>query len=216
MLDAMQKSDGKSGVTTAEHIIFCGALSFLNQNSTSGKYSVVGDKSAKIDSNKADLVENYKAKLQANIDTYAQANLSSIKTGSVKNSIKVSYPKPRDISGIKASGYKVYVTNDFPGYSNHCGPTAATNLVYYWSHQGSLKEPSLWTGGVFKDLYQDMRTDSSSGTLSTNVISGIDQFASSRNAPISGYSNDGVDWDLLTVRITNNIPIIFLVNGDPK
>lgn len=119
------------------------------------------------------------------------------------------------MTGIWSSGYQIYITSDFEELNN-CGPTAATNLVYYWAHYGSPKESSLWTGQVYGDLEKYMNYEWDTGTSNSDILPGIEQFSNSRNVEIAGSNEDGTDWDTFESRMNSNYPVIVTIYNDPN
>ena len=215
MLDAMLPKNHKSSVTTSDHIIYADSLVFLTQNK-SENYFVIGDKTEKLEASKSDLMEDYRNNLQRKADALSQSNLTELKVNTIKPMGQTIYSQ-HNVSGIWSSGYHIYLMSDFTGYTNHCGPTAGTNLIYYWSHYGTPRQSQLWKGSVFQDLYKYMNTNVGITGTSTNYISdGLSTFAISRNDPIvDNYSSSG-DWNFFVNYLEDNRPIITLVNGDPK
>ena len=65
------------------------------------------------------------------------------------------------VQSIVPSFYKEYlVTSDFTGYTNHCGPTAATNLMLYWAgrddaYENLMLDDDTWQT-TFKALHAMM------------------------------------------------------------
>ena len=155
----------------------------------------------KIDADQSDLIKNYKSKLQSKIDANEQTNLASIKAGLF------------NLPGI--SEYKPYTTNYF-GQFNNCAPTAATNLIYYWSHYGKPKQPKLWKGRVYDDLANYMHYDTRDGTPSDDILPGIQDFASSRDDPVDQVYDDGYDCSTLEDRINCDYPVIVTIENDPN
>lgn len=93
MLDAMQKSDGKGLASTGNRIIFGGGMAFLTQDKTTGKYSVIGNKSEKIDGEKSDLIEYYKNRIQKTTDINSQSNLMRLQTNAIRSLGRTIYSK---------------------------------------------------------------------------------------------------------------------------
>lgn len=211
MLDDFLLENHKPKATTNDHIIYAEGLTFLTQNQL-GNYFLIGNKSEKLDANKSDLAKNYKKELQSRNNTKARTNLIALKTNSIE--FPQTTLRPHDLPGIMSPGYIVYTSAYFHDVNN-CAPTAATNLVYYWSHQGSPRETNLWTGRVYEDLEHDMHYDYR-GTLNYNILPGIEQFADSRNAPVNETYDDGNGWDMLTYRLDCNYPVIVTIENDPK
>ncbi|QNO18197.1 hypothetical protein [Caproicibacterium amylolyticum] len=85
------------------------------------------------------------------------------------------------------SDYQVFTTSDFPGYQNHCAPTAGTNLMYYWGKKANRKKANLWSGSVFADLYKYMKTNNGhSGTNFEDKLPGLISYSNSRNVTVAG------------------------------
>ena len=123
-----------------------------------------------------------------------------------------------------------FVTSDFRN-QDHCAPTAATNLVYYWSVLRPGGHRALFLGpenalrpekAVFGMLYSGMRTEYSKGTADKEIIPGIRAFARSRYDDIAGSGSQtegvlsSVNWSFITSQINQSIPLIVVLHGDPK
>lgn len=72
-----------------------------------------------------------------------------------------------------------FLTSDFSGYSNHCSPTAGTNLLKYWYLRNNTKYNRLlisndWVAS-FKKLYGYFKT-TSLGTYDANLANGYYQY----------------------------------------
>lgn len=153
--------------------------------------------------------------MQSKVNTNAQTNLASLKANLINSLVRTSNTSAHDLLGINSSGYQIYISSDFHTVNN-CAPTAATNLVYYWSHYGNPKQPKLWKGRVHDDLADYMHYTTEDGTNDSDILPGIEQFASSRNAPVSQTYDDGNDWFTLTNRLDSNYPVIVGIANDPK
>lgn len=215
ILDSWQEANGKNRASTSNHIIFAGGLSFLNQGKTSEKYFVIGDVYNKINANKSDLINNYKNNLLSKVNMDAQNNLKSLKTNRSNGFARASGSTHHDLPGIFSSGYQIYITSDFHTFNN-CTPTAATNLVYYWSHYGNPKQPQLWKGRVHDDLATYMNFETDRGVFQYDILPGIEKFAISRNDPISQSSEEGNHWNSIINDLDEDYPVMVTIAGDPN
>ena len=213
MLDSMLSENHKSKVTTSDHIIYAHGLVFLTKDK-GGNYFVIDDKTKKLDESKSDLIAEYKNTMQETADVDSQTNLKGLKVNTVK--LTQTIYSQYDVSGIWSSGYQIFLTSDFPGYTNHCAPTAGTNLIYYWSHYGTPTHSELWQGSVFKDLYKYMNTNVGGvvGTYPDYITDGLCTYAISRNAPIVDSNSSSGDWDFFVDYLNSDRPIIFCVFND--
>ena len=98
------------------------------------------------------------------------------------------------LPGVLNYGYPIYTTSDFPGYSNHCTPTAAVNVIWYWSHWGPVKRISLWTNDT--DVFNKMRTymghTNTWGTPIGSISNGVKELAKNRGVKTPAVSQVGI------------------------
>lgn len=123
------------------------------------------------------------------------------------------------IAGILDKDYKIYTNKDFPKIKNYCGPIAGINLIYYWTHAHPLKNSlsPLWNKNTFSDLATYMNTTLRNSTTNHDLSNGLINYAKNKNKPIDFWDeSNGKDWSFFKDNIDKNIPIITLLNKDPK
>lgn len=116
------------------------------------------------------------------------------------------------ISGATANMYRLM--SSFSGYSNHCGPTAATNLCIL-NYKLNSKTKLMYTSwdNTFKRLYS-LSGCNSTGTSDSNLRAALVTYGKER-----GYSSTTAtrvtspSESSMRASITNNVPQILLVNG---
>lgn len=132
------------------------------------------------------------------------------------------------------SGYKNKSAENIPGYSKsyytmnglnaatsknyaqHCVPTAATNLLFYWKYQNSSLYGNLcnstWAN-TFVTLCNKMGQDNFWGTSDTGALNGIKDYLSSRGykKSICTY-NDNLTWTWAFSEIHADRPFLLMVN----
>lgn len=104
--------------------------------------------------------------------------------------------------------------NFYSGYQNHCAPTAATNLVLYWSVYKGKTALGTNANSIFSTFYSNMGT-TSNGTLTTNVYGPIESYFTSKlstNLTCGSYnwssSSSSVHYATITSLIDNGIPML--------
>lgn len=122
------------------------------------------------------------------------------------------------------SGYnKVYkTTSSFSGYSNHCAPTAATNIMLYWYKKNSLTYGSLRKNGdstwndTFVEYHRLMGTTSTNGTLNNKLKSAYITYLSNAgfSPTVTYYSS--ASWNNIKTEIDANYPFHLVVQGHYK
>ena len=94
---------------------------------------------------------------------------------------------------VKSYNNWYFSTSDFQGYSGHCTPTAATNLIRYWFLRNTNKYAPLirdwqwWQ--IFGNMYIYMKTNDN-GTYEVNCYNGLKQYLR-----VMGLDDSGVKWN---------------------
>lgn len=91
---------------------------------------------------------------------------------------------------VPNSNLSYKITSNFSGYHDHCTPTAATNIMFYWysrnsSTYSSLRKNNSWTS-TFAELYSLLKTNqgADNGTYPSNYVNGYSTYFSN-----AGFSN---------------------------
>ncbi len=240
MIDEAYQESYQEKIKSEDKIIYNQDLSFLKQED-SGRYrSVMADDY--IDMKEAEVKTQYQKRMRqvreeakavnASPDQPDIARLSN--TGGAQPLAQVVY-KNQHLAGVSWNdstnnfNFVPYEMGEFRN-DNHCGPTAATNLVYYWSLIRPGGHRPLFLGpenalrpekAVFGMLHSGMRSEYT-GTDNKEIIPGIRAFARSRYDDIAGSGSQtegafsSVNWSFITNQINQSIPLIVLLNGDPK
>lgn len=85
-------------------------------------------------------------------------------------------------TNVPSYNYAYEIMNNFSGYTDHCSPTAAVNLLKYWYLRDNVKYNCLlktsWNN-TFKLLYSYMGTNTNgTGTVRSNIKTGYQKFFS--------------------------------------
>lgn len=83
-----------------------------------------------------------------------------------------------------ASGY-FRTTGYYSSYTNHCSPTAGTNLMLYWNKAKGYTSLESTQTTFFTSLYSRMGTSTTSGTLWSNIAPGLRSYANSKYPSLS-------------------------------
>lgn len=117
------------------------------------------------------------------------------------------------IAGATANIYRLM--SSFSGYTNHCGPTAATNLCilnYTLNNKTALKNSS-WDN-TFSNIYSLSGCTASNGTYDTNLRNAIVTYGKNRGySSTSATLTNNPSESSMRSSINSNIPQILLVNG---
>lgn len=195
-------------------VIYAGGLNFLTEDNSSYKDLETGK--AIDTSDTANLKSLYNNKIATISDPKAQSEFKDLKAAGIGSTTDSSSSDPvYYIPHLFDSDYQVYLTSDFPGYKNHCTPTAGTNFMYDWGNKANNKKSALWTGHVFGDLYTYMKTTSSDGTYLENVLPGLQQYSASRNVSIvSNYNFKATSYSKCVETIKEKGPFLLLLWND--
>lgn len=202
-------------------------------------YDITSDKAKKV--KVKDIKSDFTSKLKDNSKEWKQwRDIVEYTNGSVPTPPIGTYiTNPSDHeSGYEYIAYKditgynqVYkTTSDFRGYTNHCGPTAGTNLMIYWYNRDSNKFGRLYKNNnwndVFYELYVNMRTAQYNTTYDTdfdnaiydyfnkyaNGVGGIPVKLPSFFSPRLFFRNfETIDQDTLRANILDNCPPVLLL-----
>lgn len=110
-------------------------------------------------------------------------------------------------------------TSDFKGKENHCGPTAATNLLMYWAKKNSEKYGGFMQGDstwetTFQDLYDAMfKNDTTEISAFAKQTAKFTQNHSQNGLTFKYYTFLGSTWDKVTTEIKAGRPIVLLLQG---
>lgn len=208
----IKQSENKSSISD-EKVIYAGGLNFLTENNSSYRDLETGKT---IDtSDVTNLKSLYNNKIATISDPKAQSEFKDLKTDGIESTPNLSSSDPvYYIPHLFDSDYQVYLMDDFPGYTNHCTPTAGTNFMYYWGNKADNKKSALWTGAVFEDLHTYMKT-TSDGTYLENVLPGLQQYSASRNVSIvSNYNFKATSYSKCVETIQEKGPFLLLLWND--
>lgn len=101
-------------------------------------------------------------------------------------------------------------TTSFSGYSNHCAPTAATNMVLYWKYaRGYFSSDSSGATTIFKRFYSLMGTTSSSGTTRSKIEPAYTQYFISYSGTSADvcYVITSVTMAKIKTKLNSDIPL---------
>lgn len=127
------------------------------------------------------------------------------------------------VQSIVPSFYKEYlVTSDFTGYTNHCGPTAATNLMLYWAgrddaYQNLMLDDDTWQA-TFKALHAMMFDAEDETTYIGEMATELKNFFKlyGHDMSVSYVLALLMSVNQLKAEIDADCPPIILVNGHNK
>lgn len=131
----------------------------------------------------------------------------------LKDSRKALLSQPEIVpNGYYPISYTLETSNpfkmsQFPSDANNCGPTACTNLIYYWRNA----EPKLWTGAVYGDLKTLLGYSPSYGTYNNRFYDALVKYGNKRGAPPHGSDqrlSGKVDWNFIATNVYNGIPVL--------
>lgn len=104
--------------------------------------------------------------------------------------------------------------NYYSGYSNHCAPTAATNLVLYWSACRGKTALGTNAATIFTGFHSAMGT-TSNGTIASNIYAPINSYFSSKLSTglICGTynwssSSSALHYDTMKQLVDGGIPML--------
>lgn len=223
MLDSMYEQNHDKKVDKSDEIIYNNGFSFLTREETGEYKSVVTDEI--LEQTETEIKKEYKEEKE---------EIAREQAGEVSPLAQVVYTN-KHLDGVywdddkNNFNFVPFTTGDFVN-KNHCSPTAATNLVYYWSNIRPGGNRELWNANefavnpknsVFCMLYSGMRTEYD-GTDSDNILPGIIAFSRARHNCVagSGYQKDGlvngVTWDFIKSNIDKSYPLIVGLDHDPN
>ena len=123
----------------------------------------------------------------------------------------------KSAKNVKGYNLSYKKTSDF-NYTNHCAPTAATNIMLYWYNRSSYSYGKLrrnndntWKD-TFERLYSLMGT-SGSGTSNANLSNAYTTYyeEAGYNPFVTYYST--ASWDNMKTEIDNEFPFHMIVQG---
>ncbi len=230
MLDSIYEQNNNRKIEKSDNIIYNNGFSFFTREQTGEYKSVVSGEV--LEQTEREVKKQYAERKAELIEIENEARISS---RTVSPMAQVVYTN-KHLDGVYWDNDKndfnfvPYTTGNFKNV-NHCSPTAATNLVYYW---GTIKPGGhygLWNGNefarnpsvsVFCMLYSALDCTYEDGTKEKNIIPGLTTFSRSRYDHIagSGYQEDGllsgVTWNFIKTNIDKSYPLIVGVSGDKK
>lgn len=105
------------------------------------------------------------------------------------------------------------IMSDFSGYSNHCGPTAAMNVIKYYDESNRL--PGIYDSDLFEDFYVNMRTNMPIGTLPVTFTSGFEDTLDDMGHYGYDVRTWDTDWESYQVLINYGyaVPMIYYLDG---
>lgn len=107
-----------------------------------------------------------------------------------------------------------FSTLDFPGYSNHCTPTAATNLLLYWNERKTQKVNLMkgsWSN-TFSMLYNYFGTAQNNGTYFGDVKPGLDRYFDEIGVAtdiVSYWDEESTNWESMKYRLDFGEPFLY-------
>ncbi len=120
------------------------------------------------------------------LEEYITDGNSSYKSGELTNPFNYEkYYYSSSGTNVPSYNYAYEIMDSFTGYTDHCSPTAAVNLLKYWYLRDTTKYNCLlktsWTN-TFKLLYSYMGTNTNgTGTVRSNIKTGYQKFFSTCN-----------------------------------
>lgn len=206
-VDAISKKKIGRPINEDDSIIRSGIFSFIIEEGND-KYKNFTTNEI-LSKSKEELIIDYNKTVDRQIKNLElQSNLN------IKNSAPTSHTLP----GVSTWGPYTTVFN--PSDVNNCGPIAAMNLIYYWSHLHTNKKPALWNGDT--SVYRDLKTYlkyNSKGILAGNVISGLTNYGKSRNMLVKGDNfkwDSSISWDFMKTNIANGNPLFVALYSDTE
>lgn len=124
----------------------------------------------------------------------------------------------KDAKNITGYGLTYKTMNDFDA-SDHCAPTAATNIMYYWynrssSTYGKLRKDgdSTWKA-TFNRFHSLMGTTDGSGTPNANLKAAYTTYYKDAGFSPSVTYYSSASWSNMETEIDNNYPFHMIVQG---
>jgi hypothetical protein len=216
MLDQANIKYANCLVSSNDHILYCGGMTFLRQLNKTKLKNVITDNTEK-ESEKT-IKDSYQQLLT---QTRNNTKYNEFKSG-IKIQGQIIY-KSDDLDGLwDNTSDNIYTTDQFP-QDNNCAATASTNFMYYWANLRPDNVPAVWSDAtdVESSLYDYLYTNVGvPGTMPWNIIPGLTNYASACGYPINGSdeqnTNTSLNWSWFEQNIKHNIPILFTVILDPK
>lgn len=111
-----------------------------------------------------------------------------------------------------------FVMSAFPGYNNHCSPTAGLNMMlyYYINYNYMLYYIGGWFPESFKKMHTNMLTDNTNGTLTYYIPIGITSYVTGLGFKCSASIEAQFPNDLAKSNINNGKPVILNFIGHPS
>lgn len=208
-----KQTEGRE-INDYDHIIQGGPFVFLREKA--GKFELL-DNNMLVSETEIEKIKEASQKFSNTIKQYIFNKSNTVQNERQKLSARVIIDE-YTIPHLWDADYQVYTTSDFPGYQNHCAPTAGTNFMYYWGKKANNKKPNLWSGSVFTDLYKYMKTNSGhSGTNFEDKLPGLIQYSESRHVSVAGSDViAAINFNLYQRTLKNAGPFLLdLIYNDP-
>ena len=230
MLDSIYEQNNNRKIDESDNIIYNNGFSFFKREQTGEYKSVVSGEV--LEQTEREVKKQYAERKAELIEIENEARISS---ETVSPMAQVVYTN-KHLNGVYWDNDKnnfnfvPFVTSNFNS-TQHCTPTAATNLVYYWSNIKPGGHYGLWNGreyaknpqySVFCMLYAGLRTEYNKGTYWDQIIPGLASFSRARYDHIvgSGYQEDGllsgVTWDFIKSNVDKSYPLLIDLQKDSK
>jgi hypothetical protein len=122
-----------------------------------------------------------------------------------------------NLSNVPSYYITYSTTSDFSGYSNHCGPTAGTNVMRYWYNRDDSTYSGLYLNNswddVFVQLYTDMKVATNDTTYSNDFEQAIKDFFDDNASGYSSidYYSSNVSWSKIETEIDADYPPVLLL-----
>lgn len=123
-------------------------------------------------------------------------------------------------SGKNITGYGLtYKVMDNFDASNHCAPTAATNIMYYWYNRSSSAYSALRKDGdstwnaTFNRFHSLMGTTDNNGTPNANLKDAYTTYYKDAGFSPSVTYYSSAAWSNMKTELDNNYPFHIIVQG---
>ena len=230
MLDSIYEQNNNRKIDESDNIIYNNGFSFFKREQTGEYKSVVSGEV--LEQTDREVKKQYAERKAELIEIENEARISS---ETVSPMAQVVYTN-KHLDGVYWDNDKndfnfvPYIMSNFVN-TDHCAPTAATNMMYYWGTIKPAGHYGLWNGresarnpsnSVFCMLHAGMRTEYNGGTYINEIIPGMTAFSRARYDHVlgSGYQQNGllsgVTWSFIKNNVDQSYPLIVTTQNDSK
>lgn len=230
MLDSIYEQNNNRKIEKSDNIIYNNGFSFFTREQTGEYKSVVSGEV--LEQTEREVKKQYAERKAELIEIENEARISS---ETVSPMAQVVYTN-KHLDGVYWDNDKnnfnfvPYIMSNFVN-TDHCAPTAATNMMYYWGTIKPAGHYGLWNGSesarnpsnsVFCMLHAGMRTEYNGGTYINEIIPGMTAFSRARYDHVSGsgYQQNGllsgVTWSFIKNNVDQSYPLIVTTQNDSE